>query len=146
MLIKSPMKKKKVKPNTRSKKAGKKKKSGPARSGNFRRIDNHGKRVDSKKEEKKRISMPKIKPWKVVVGAMVLGALGVVYLNHVFATQQLLREVQQLEAEYNQAMRLNNDYRLTYDRMIGPADIYEKAQDLGFINGGPAEKVIEVER
>lgn len=74
-----------------------------------------------------------------------MGALGVLYLNHVFATQQLLSEVQQMEQQYNQAQRAHDSYRLQYDRMIGPAEISAKAKELGFINGGPAEKVIEVD-
>lgn len=105
----------------------------------------YGRRINGK-AKKKPVSPPGLKPWKVILGAFVIGALGVLYIHHVFATQELLREVQQLEREYNQARRMNADYRLTYDRMIGPAEIYEKAKELGFINGGPAEKVIEVEK
>src|SRR5699024_7950387 len=86
----------------------------------------------------------KIKPWKVILAGIVLGLLGMFYLKHVFATQKLWREVQQVEREYKQVKRLNNSYRLTYDRMIGPAEIYDKAKNKGFINGGPAENVIEI--
>ena len=145
MLIKSPMKKEKVKQNKRKAPSGKKKE----RSGRtaFKSGDNsYGRRIQSDKEKKKGLSLPSLKPWKVIVGALVMGALGVLYLNHVFATQELLQEVQQLEREYNQVKRMHDDYRLTYDRMIGPAEIYENAKDAGFINGGPAEKVIEVEQ
>lgn len=135
MLVKSPMKKEQTQPNKRKKrrtnKGASKNKSG-----------SHGKRV---KDKKSRISLPKVKPWKIILGAFVLGLLGMLYVKHVFTTQELLREVQQMERQYNQAKRLNNNYRLTYDRMIGPAEIYDKAKDRGFINGGPAEKVIKVE-
>ena len=138
MHIKSPMKKEKVRQNKR-KKTDKKKirpKEPINKNGSF------GKR----KKKKKPSLFSKVEPWKVIMGAVIIGALGVLYLNHVFATQELLREVQQLEREYNQVKRMHSDYRLTYDRMIGPAEIYDKAQNLGFINGGPAEKVIEVEK
>ena len=139
------MKKKKVRPNMRpGKSRGKKKNTRKTRKTGTRQ--NFGKRKESAKKEKKRLALPKVEPWKVVVGAVVLGISGILYLNHVFATQQLLQEVQQLEVEYNRVKRMHDDYRLTYDRMIGPADIYRKAQGLGFINGGPAEKVIEVEK
>lgn len=143
MLIKSPMKKEKVRPNKRKETNGRRKtaKSGSTKSPGSN--GSYGKRIQ--KEKKKRISFPKLQPWKVIVSAVILGALGILYLNHLFATQQLLREVQQLEREYNQTKRLHSDYRLTYDRMIGPSEIYEKAKEMGFINGGPAEKVIEVE-
>ncbi|MDZ7658238.1 hypothetical protein [Fodinibius sp.] len=136
------MKKDKVKKNRRSKN----KKS--SRSSNRILINgtNGNKRTNGAAKKKKGISLPKLKPWKVIVGAIVLGALGILYLNHVFATQKLLREVNQLEAEYNRVHRMHTDYKLIYDRMTGPAKIYENAQEAGFINGGPAEKVIEVEK
>lgn len=141
MLIKSPMKKKKVRPNKRKKSSEGSKQSSKSKKKVYgKRVNNNGK--------KSRFSLPKVtlKPWKVILGAVVLGILGMLYLNHVFATQELLREVQQLEREYNQAKRLHGSYQLTYDRMIGPAEIYDKAKENGFINGGPAEKVIEVEK
>lgn len=143
MHIKSPLKKGTVKENKRKKTAGKNIRSHHGTSSNGY---NHGKRIKTKDENKKGFSLPQLKPWKVILGAIVLGALGILYLNHVFATQELLREVNQLEREYNSVKRVHSDYRLTYDRMIGPADIYEKAKNQGFINGGPAEKVIEVEK
>lgn len=140
MLIKSPMKKEKVQPNKRREPAGKKKNR---RSVTGDSQGNYGKRI-SQNGKKKRLSLPKLKPWKIILGAVVIGILGVLYINHLFATQQLLQEVHQLEREYNQAKRLHSDFKLTYDRMIGPSEIYDKAKEMGFINGGPAEKVIEV--
>ena len=145
MLIKSPMKKEKVKQNKRQ--APSKKKKERSKQSFFKSGDNnYGRRIKSEEEKNKGLSLPRLKPWKVIVGAMLLGALGGLYLNHVFATQELLQEVQQLEREYNQVKRMHDDYRLTYDRMIGPAEIYDNAKNAGFINGGPAEKVIEVEK
>ncbi len=139
MLVKSPMKKKGTKQNRR-KSAPKKKKT--VQNGSAKSNGSHGRRV---KKDKSNISIPSVAPWKVILGIIVMGALGVLYLNHVFATQQLLSEVQQMEQQYNQAQRAHDSYRLQYDRMIGPAEISAKAKDLGFINGGPAEKVIEVD-
>lgn len=146
MIVKSPLKEKKTKPNVRKSPA--KRKNGTSKSGKFINVSgngtgNYGRPVKEKK--KSRISLPKVKPWKVILGAFMIGGLGVLYLNHVFATQELLQEVQQLERQYNQTKRMHDDYRLTYDRMIGPAEIYDKAKARGFINGGPAEKIIEVE-
>lgn len=146
MLIKSPMKKDKVKQNKRQGPSGKKKKRSATDSFGSNGSNNYGKRIKKEEEKGSGFSLPKVAPWKVIVGALILGALGMLYLNHVFATQELLQEVQQLEREYNQVKRMHDDYRLTYDRMIGPAEIYEKAKEAGFINGGPAEKVIEVEK
>lgn len=146
MHIKSPLRKEKVKKNKRNKSTGKKNKVRPNGT-SFTNGQNqkYGRRIKNN-EEKKGFSFPSVKPWKVIVSAIVLGALGILYLNHVFATQELLREVNQLEREYNQVKRMHSEYKLRYDRMIGPAEIYEKAKQAGFINGGPAEKVIEVEK
>lgn len=146
MIVKSPLKEKKTKANVRKRtSSGNKKQNGTAKR-LFKGGSNgasHGRRIKEKK--KSRISLPSVKPWKVILGAFLIGAVGVLYLNHVFATQELLREVQQLERQYNQAQRMHDDYRLTFDRMIGPAEIYDKAKARGFINGGPAEKIIEVD-
>ena len=144
MIVKSPLKQKKTKPNRRKPSTGKRKGASPVTGRSNGRPRNYGKPAGSG-QKKSTLSLPSLKPWKVILGAIAIGALGVLYLSHVFATQQLLQEVQQLEREYNQAKRMHDDYRLTYDRMIGPAEIYGKAKNMGFINGGPAEKVIEVD-
>jgi hypothetical protein len=138
MLVKSPMKKKQTKQNRR-KVAPKNKTS---QNGSSKKSKNHGRHV---KKGKSKLSLPSMAPWKVIFGVIVIGILGMAYLNHVFATQKLLSEVQQLEQKYNQTQRSYDSYRLEYDRMIGPAEISSQAKGLGFINGGPAEKVIEVE-
>lgn len=140
MLVKSPMKKKQTRQNRR-KSAPKKKKSTKKRTPKSA-SKNYGRRV---KKGSGKLSLPNVAPWKVIFGVIVIGLLGMAYLNHVFATQKLLAEVQQLEQKYNQTQRSYDSYRLEYDRMIGPAEISAKAKERGFINGGPAEKVIEVE-
>lgn len=139
MLVKSPMKKKKTKQNRRKSSSGRKgntgKRSSKTGSGN------HGRRA--RKGKTKRL-LPSVEPWKIILGIVIAGLLGMLYLNHVFATQELLAEVQKKEQQYNQVKRSHDSYRLMYDRMIGPAEISTKAKRLGFVNGGPAEKVIEV--
>lgn len=90
----------------------------------------------------RKTSLPKIKPWKVILGSVIIGICGLLYLTHVFSTQSLLEEVQVLEAEYNRTRAQYDELKLRYDRMIGPAEIYQKAEQQGFINGGPADKVI----
>ena len=136
MLVKSPMKKKETKQNRRQSGSNKTKKRKTKQT-----TGTHGRRA----KKKGKLSLPSIAPWKIILGVIVMGVLGILYLNHVFATQQLLAEVQKMEQQYNQAKRSHDSYRLMYDRMIGPAEISAKAKDLGYINGGPAEKVIEVE-
>lgn len=141
MIVKSPLKEKKLKKNRRT--------NGGSRSNGINGFISggngtvYGRRPSAKKQKK--LSLPRPSAWKVILCAVVIGALGVLYLSHVFATQQLLEEVQQLEQEYIQAKRHHADYRLTYDRMIGPKEIYQKAKEQGFINGGPADKVIVIE-
>lgn len=87
---------------------------------------------------------PKIQPGKVILAAVLIGAFGFAYLTHVFATQKLLQEVQALEQEYNKARQMHDELKLRYDRMVGPAEIYQQAKEQGFINGGPADKIITV--
>jgi len=143
MIVKSPLKKQKVRPNRRKASPSSKKKKGKSNGFIPKSSSNsYGRRI--KNGKKKKIPLPDIKPWKVILFSIALGALGVLYLGHVFATQELLQEVQHLEQEYNKVKRAHDNYRLTYDRMTGPADIYQKAKEQGFINGGPADKVITI--
>ncbi len=87
-----------------------------------------------------------IKPWKVILASVIVGALGFMYLTHVFATQKLLEEVQVLEVEFNKARSKHDALKLQYDKMVGPADIYRNAEKAGFVNGGPADKVITLKK
>lgn len=97
--------------------------------------------------QKKTAETPKansIKIWKILLVVLLLGVFGVLYLNHVFATQQILENVNQLQREYKEAEIIYNDKKLIYERLTGPTYIYPKAKELGLINGGPAEKVLEI--
>lgn len=87
-----------------------------------------------------------IKPWKVILALLAIGIFGFMYLTHVFSTQVLLEEVQALETEYNKIRTQHDALKLQYDRMIGPAEIYDKAAKAGFINGGPADKIIVINK
>jgi hypothetical protein len=133
MMVQSPLKKHDVRPNLRKVE----KPSGNGKIGSHQ----NGKQSGYKKVKGK-ISIPKIKPWKIILGSVIIGILGFAYLTHVFSTQRLLEEVQFLEAEYNRSRAQFDELKLRYDRMVGPADIYDKAKAQGFINGGPADKVI----
>lgn len=145
MYVKSPMKKK-VKPNRRGISGG----SPSARkyrtafgSGNSGSEPprNFGKRA-SKATPKK--TLPAFTPWKVILASFLIGVCGILYIGHVFSTQQALLEVRQLEVEYERAQRLYNEQRLAYDRMVGPKEIYQTAREQGFINAGPADKIIHI--
>jgi hypothetical protein len=138
MLVKSPMKERETKQNRR-KPAPKKKRT----SGNKGQTGqgNHGRRT---KKRKRKPLFSRVAPWKIIVGIIAVGGLGILYLNHLFATRKLLDNVQQMENKYQQVKRQHKKYKLKYERMIGPAEITKKAKELGFINGGPAEKIIKV--
>ncbi|TNE74491.1 hypothetical protein EP331_01515 [bacterium] len=83
---------------------------------------------------------------KVIFFTLIFGAVGLMYLNHVFSTQQRLKEVLELQREYEKVKRVYADRKFTYDRMIGPAEVYERAKKLGLKDGGPANGIIYVEK
>lgn len=135
MMVQSPLKKHDVRPNLRKVETPK---------GNGSIGSSPGGKPSGYKKVKNKVSIPKIKPWKIILGSIVIGILGFAYLTHVFSTQRLLEEVQFMEAEYNRSRAQFDELKLRYDRMVGPADIYDKAEAQGFINGGPADKVIVI--
>ncbi|MCC5914753.1 MAG: hypothetical protein JJU46_10295 [Balneolaceae bacterium] len=148
MYVKSPMKKSSVKPNRRGISGG----SPSARknrtvfgngngNGTGATPRNFGKRASQDTPKK---TLPAFTPWKVILASFLIGVCGILYIGHVFSTQQALIEVQQLEAEYERAQRLYNEQRLAYDRMVGPKEIYQKAREQGFINAGPADQIIHI--
>jgi len=83
---------------------------------------------------------------KVILLSLLVGIAGLIYLNHVFAVQKSYKEVLQLQREYEKVKRLYADRKFTYDRMIGPAEVYERAKKLGLQDGGPAEGIIYIEK
>lgn len=138
MMVQSPLKREKVKPNLRKVPRPDIASPSPSTTKKARKNATRDKATQS--------GLPKIKPGKVILITILLGALGFAYLTHVFSTQRLLQEVQQLESEYNKARQMHDELKLRYDRMVGPAEIYEKAKEQGFINGGPSDKVIVVDK
>lgn len=136
MMVQSPLKRREVQPNLR-----KVPKPDISTSSASAKKQSNAKRVS----DSNKTGIPKIRPGIVILWSLIIGALGFAYLTHVFATQRLLEEVQTLENEYNKARQTHDELKLQYDRMVGPAEIYDKAQASGFINGGPAEYIIEVE-
>lgn len=103
----------------------------------------YGRRI--KTDQKNKTSkLPAFTPWKVVLAGFLIGICGFIYISHVFNTQQTLIEVNQLEAEYNKALRIYQENRLTYERLTGPKVIYQKAREMGFENAGPADQIIYI--
>ncbi|TVQ01729.1 MAG: hypothetical protein EA359_13405 [Balneolaceae bacterium] len=103
----------------------------------------HGRRLHT--DQKRKTKLPAFTPWKVVLASFLIGICGIIYIGHVFSTQQLLMEVNQLENEYNRTQRLYHEQRLIYDRMTGPKEIYQHARNQGFVNTGPADQIIYIQ-
>lgn len=89
--------------------------------------------------------LSKISSGKVMLFSIIFGAAGLLYLNHVYAVQKHHKEVLMLQREHEKARRLYSDRKFTYDRMIGPAEVYERAKVLGLQDGGPADGIIYME-
>ena len=145
--IKSPLQEKKKKPNRRKVISGgqpaeRKRRTLFNSSAGSGSSDNYGTRTSASRRKK---TLPAFSPWKVILGCVIIGICGLVYINHVFSTQETLREVQQLENSFNKTQRIYNEQRLEYDRMIGPKEIYQQARRQGFINAGPADQIITVD-
>lgn len=138
MIVQSPQKKRETRPNLRKV---------PLPDIKPPSSSPKGKRSSGKKAGKSvKRTIQGIKPWKVILATIAIGAFGFLYLTHVFATQKMLEEVQRLESEYNKVRTQHDALKLQYDRMVGPAEIYQKAEKAGFVNGGPADKIIEVKK
>jgi len=137
MYVHSPLSKKRVDSNLR-------RAPNRRKSTNGNRFNQHD--FSTKQFEAKKSRWTSIKPWKVIWLFIGLGLIGTLYLTHVFKTQQILREVQHLEAEYKKVKRVYHEKKLKHDRLTGPTVIYPRAKELGFINGIPSENILEVKR
>lgn len=145
MYMKTPLKQQKTKQNRRVISGGKPAERKKKLSDIFitdGAASSHG-RPFAKKQKSK---LPAFTPWKVILASVVIGICGLIYIGHVFSTQQALMEVQQLENEFNKTQRLYNEKRLEYDRMVGPKEIYQQAKERGFVNAGPADQIIYLKR
>jgi cell division protein FtsL len=133
MMVQSPLRRTDFQPNLRKVKIP---------EINERYQQKNGRKADI--PEATKISIPKPQPGKVFLVVLALGVFGFFYLNHVFSTQQLLKDVQMLEKEYLKAKSIHDEYKLEYDKLVGPSEIYQKAKELGFIDKGPADQIIRI--
>lgn len=144
MFMQTTLSKKSAMPNRRTR-PGRKVAPGAARnSGKAGKsvTDGHNPHYGTRKKTDKTLTLPGIAPWKMILTSFLIGICGFFYITHVFSTQQLLEEVQQLENEFNRTSRVHAETRLAYDRMIGPREVYQRAREQGFVNAGPADQVI----
>ncbi len=148
MYMKTPLKQQKTKQNRRVISGGKPAERKKKLSDIFitdGTASSHGRPFANGKKPAKS-KLPAFTPWKVILASVVIGICGLIYIGHVFSTQQALMEVQQLENEFNKTQRLYNEKRLEYDRMVGPKQIYQQAREQGFVNAGPADQIIYLNR
>jgi hypothetical protein len=82
---------------------------------------------------------------RLIMWSLIIGALGYGYITHVFSTQQLNSEVNELRRQFENVQATHASQALTYDRMTGPAEVYRRARELGFIDPGPADHVIIID-
>lgn len=134
MMVQSPLKRREAQPNLR-----KLPKPDASKSSSTKKAKANTRKISTPKISS---GFPTVKPGKVILATIIIGIFGFAYLTHVFATQRLLQEVQTMEKEYNKARQMHDELKLSYDRMVGPAEIYQKAKEQGFENGGAADKVI----
>lgn len=130
MMVSSPLHRQNVKPNLR-------------KVNSTDSIPSPSQKTSKKVSHGTRIKLSAFKPTKIIAFTLVAAIFGFIYLTHVFATQELLGQVQQLQREYEQTQQVHDELKLRHDRMTGPANIYRKARELGFINAGPADQILE---
>jgi hypothetical protein len=82
---------------------------------------------------------------RLILWSLIIGVLGYGYITHVFATQELYSEVNELRRQFENVQANQASQALTYDRMTGPAEVYRRARELGFIDPGPADHVIIID-
>jgi hypothetical protein len=87
-------------------------------------------------------TLANITPGKMIATSLIIGILGYLYISHVFYMQRLHTEVLRLRTQYEQVRLDQHNTQLTYERLTGPADVYQRARQIGLIDGGPADNLI----
>lgn len=80
--------------------------------------------------------------WKLIGMIIIIGIIGLTYLNHVFQTQAILKDVNALELDFEKARRIHADRKFTFERLTGPSEVYDRASRQGLVHGGAAEGVV----
>lgn len=88
--------------------------------------------------------LPQVSFWKVLALSLAAGAFGIAYIHHGFEMQEQLNRVEALELQVERTRRVFTEKQIRYDRLTGPKEIYQKAQEAGFVSAGPAKQSIPV--
>lgn len=91
-----------------------------------------------------RKAIASITPFRMIAATLLLGVFGYMYISHVFYMQKLHTEVNNLRTEYEQVRIDQHNTQLTYERLTGPSDVYQRARQIGLIDGGPADKILNL--
>lgn len=75
-----------------------------------------------------------------------LAALGTLYVGHVYATQELLAELQHARNENVRLHLKHNRLKGSFDRVTGPAVIHRRARELGLRESVVYGPTIQVQR
>lgn len=82
---------------------------------------------------------------RFAVMIVAIAVLITLYVGHVHATQDLLAEVQQQRQENLRLHLKHNRLKGEFDRMVGPAVIYERARAQGLVEEPDFGPPIEIE-
>lgn len=88
--------------------------------------------------------IPQVSFWKVLAMSVAAGVFGIGYIHHGFQMQEQLNQVESLELQMERTRRVFAEKQIRYDRLTGPKEIYQKAQEAGFVSSGPANQSIPV--
>lgn len=81
---------------------------------------------------------------RFVLGVLAVAIVFTMYVGHVYATQELVQEVERLSRERLELDLEYNRVRGQFDRVTGHDDIWERARALGLREAVPAGELLEV--
>lgn len=81
---------------------------------------------------------------RFVLGVLAVAIVFTLYVGHVYATQELVQDVERLSRQRLELDLEYNRVRGQYDRVTGHDDIWERARDLGLREAVPTGERLEV--
>jgi cell division protein FtsL len=81
---------------------------------------------------------------RFVLGVLAVAIVFTLYVGHVYATQELVQEVERLSRQRLELDLEYNRVRGQFDRMTGHDDIWQRARDLGLREAVPTGERLEV--
>lgn len=97
-----------------------------------------------RKREAQATFMGSLSTVKFVLGVLAVAIVFTLYVGHVYATQELVQEVERLSRERLELELEYNRVRGQFDRVTGHDDIWERARALGLREAVPTGERLEV--